>query len=82
VVKLSTKYNKAIELDFEKARRVTEYFYRSKDTHRMVFAPKTLEVVSAADTSYAEHCDGKSHSGGVVGFHSDTSCYFGFVSSK
>ncbi len=37
---------------------------------------------SAADASYAEDPDGKSHSGGAVGFELDSSCYFGFVSSK
>jgi hypothetical protein len=41
-----------------------------------------LNLVSAADASYAEHPDGKSHSGGAVGFESDSSCYFEFVSSK
>jgi hypothetical protein len=45
-------------------------------------APKLMKIVSAADASYAEHADGKSHSGGVVGFESDTCCYFAFVSSK
>jgi hypothetical protein len=55
---------------------------RIKDTHKMMLAPKNLTLVSAADASYAEHPDGKSHSGGVVRFDSDSSCYFGFVSSK
>jgi hypothetical protein len=56
--------------------------YGRKDTHMMVLSPKHLTLVSAADASYAEHPDGKSHSVVVVGFASDTSCYFGFMSSK
>jgi hypothetical protein len=81
-IKLSTKYNKATAADMEKAVRVAEYIYGCKDTHKMILAPKNLTLVSAADASYAEHPDGKSHSGGVVGFDLDSSCYFGFVSSK
>jgi hypothetical protein len=34
------------------------------------------------DASYAEHPDSISHSKGVVGFKSDTSWYFHFLSSK
>ncbi len=82
VIKLSTKYNKATAADMEKAMRVAEYIYGCKDTHKMILAPKNLTLVSATDASYAEHPDGKSHSGGVVGFDSDSSCYFGFISSK
>jgi hypothetical protein len=48
----------------------------------MVLSPKQLTLVSAADASYVEHPDGKSRSGGAVGFASDMSCYFAFVSSK
>ena len=39
----------------------------------MMLAPKSLKLVSAADAAYAIHADGKSRSGGVVGFESDTS---------
>jgi hypothetical protein len=78
-IKLSTKYNKATKADFQKAMRVAEYIH---GYHKLVLAPKNLTLVSAADASYAEHPDGKSHSGGVVGFDSDTGCHFGFVSSK
>jgi hypothetical protein len=81
-IKLSTKYNKATELDMEKAKRLAEYVYGCKDTHRLVLSPKSLNLFSAADASYAEHPDGKSHSGGVVGFELETSCNFAFVSSK
>ena len=82
VIKLSTKYNKATVEDMKKATRVAEYIYGCKDTHKLVLRPKSLKLISVADASYAEHTDGKSHSGGVVGFESDTSCYFGFISSK
>jgi hypothetical protein len=58
------------------------YIYRCKDTHKLALAPKNLNLVSAIDASYTEHPDGKSHSRGVVGFESDTSCYFCFLSSK
>jgi hypothetical protein len=81
-VKLSTKYNRATELDMLKARRVAEYIYGSKDLHCLVLAPKPLKLLSAADASYAEHVDGKSHSGGTIGFESEMSCNFAFVSSK
>jgi hypothetical protein len=81
-IKLLTKYNKATEGGMEKVMRVAEYMYGCKDTHMMVLSPKQLTLVSAADASYAEHSDGESHSGGVVGVLSDTSCYSGFVSSK
>ena len=81
-VKLSTKYNKATESDLQKAHRVADYIYGSKDTHCLLLAPKELKLIATADASYAEHVDGKSHSGGTVGFMSDTSCPFAFVSSK
>jgi hypothetical protein len=76
VIKLSTKYNKATELDYEKAVRVVEYIYGSKDNNCLMLAPKSLKLISYADASYAEHVDGKSRSGGVVGFESETSCNF------
>ncbi len=57
-IKLSTKYNKATELDMEKAKRVAEYMYGCKDTHKMVLSLKNLKCVSIADASYAEHPDG------------------------
>jgi hypothetical protein len=39
-------------------------------------------MISTADASYAEHSDGKCHTAGTVGFESDTSYYFVFVSNK
>ncbi len=82
MTKLSTIYNKTTESDMKKAKRVAEHIYGCKDTHKMVLSPKNLNLVSAADVSYAEHPDGKRHSGVVVRFDSDTSCYFAFVSSE
>jgi hypothetical protein len=82
IIKLSTKYNKATEEDMKKAVRVAEYIYGCEDKHQLIRNPKSIKIISAADVSYAEHPNGKSHSGGVVGFKSDLRCYFGFVSSK
>jgi hypothetical protein len=62
VIKLSTKYNKATELDLCKATRVAQYVYGCKETHQLILAPKSLKMVCSADASYAEHADGKSHS--------------------
>ena len=41
-----------------------------------------MKLMSAADAAYAIHADAKSHTGGVVGFESGSSCYFAYVSSK
>ena len=82
VIRLSTKYNRANELDLGKATRVAEYIFGCKDEHKMILAPKSLKMMSASDASYGEHADGKSHSGGVTGFESDTSCHFGYISGK
>jgi hypothetical protein len=66
----------------EKAIQVAEYIHGTKDTQKMVLSPDNLHLISVADALYAEHPDGKSHSGGVIGFASKTSCSFAFVSSK
>ncbi len=79
---MSIKYNKANELDLNKAMRVAEYIYGCRDEHKMILAPKSLKMMSASDASYGEHVDGKSHSGGVVSFESDTSCHFAYISGK
>jgi hypothetical protein len=81
-IKLSTKYNKATEVDMQKAPRVADYLYTTKDVQKLILALRDMQLVSAADASNAEHPDGKSRSGGVVRFSSDTSCYFRFVLSK
>jgi len=61
---------------------VAQYVYGCKETHQLILAPKSIKMVCSADASYAEHADGKSHSGGTVGFESDTCCNFAFISCK
>jgi hypothetical protein len=82
IIKLSTKYNKAMEEDMKKAASDAEYIYGCEDKHQLIFKPTSMRIISAVDTSFAEYPNGKSHSGGVVRFESDLGCYFGFVSSK
>jgi hypothetical protein len=82
VIKNSTKYNKATEDDLKKVIRVAQYVYGCKDTYKLILAPKSMKLIGAGDASYSEHADGKSHTGGVIGFESDSSCYFAYVSSK
>jgi hypothetical protein len=52
VIILSTKYNKATELDLYKATRVAQYVYGCKETHQLILAPKSLKLVCSADPSY------------------------------
>jgi hypothetical protein len=73
-IKLSVKYNKATEEDMKKATRVAEYIYGCIDTHKLVLKSNSMYLISAADASYAEQPDGKSHSGGVVLLESDIFC--------
>jgi hypothetical protein len=44
--------------------------------NKLVLCPRDMQLVSAADASYALHPDRKSHGGGVVGFSSDTNFSF------
>jgi hypothetical protein len=55
VGKSASKYNKASELDMKIAIRVAEYIYGTRDTHCLTLNLKTLNLISAADASYAEH---------------------------
>jgi diphthamide synthase (EF-2-diphthine--ammonia ligase) len=82
VVKLSTKYNHATESDWSKAIRVGEYMYGTREEHKMVLNPKSLQLIASSDASYAEHADGRSHTGGCVGFESDTCAWFACISIK
>ena len=41
-----------------------------------------MQLVAKSDASYAEHVDGKSHTGGCVGFESDYGCWFMWISTK
>lgn len=77
VIKLSTKYDKANEEDMKKAIRVAEYIYGCKDIDKLILKLKSMQIISAAEASYVEHPDGKSHSGGIVGFESESSCNLG-----
>ena len=74
VVYLSSRYNKATEDDYAKAMRVAEYIAGCGEKHGLVLSPKSLQIVAKSDASYAEHVDGKSHTGGCVGFESDYAC--------
>ena len=82
VVYLSSRYNKATEDDYAKAMRVAEYVAGCGDKHGLILSPKSLQVVAKSDASYAEHVDGKSHTGGCVGFESDNACWFMWLSTK
>jgi hypothetical protein len=80
--KLASKYNRATEADMEKLIRVAKYVYSCAGRHEYVLAPKSLQVISCADAAYATHADAKSHTGGVVGFESNKSCWTGIISGK
>ena len=82
VVYLASKYNKATEDDYGKAMRIAEYIVGCGDEHSLILAPKSLQLIARSDASYAEHKDGRSHTGGCIGFESDTACWFMWVSSK
>jgi hypothetical protein len=64
---LATHQGKATEQDMKKLKRIMGYIKAHPD-HCMVLKPNSLRIVCAADASYGDHQDGKSHSGGVVGF--------------
>ena len=80
---LASKYGKATELDQCKAMRMLEYLNYHED-HCLFLRPASLDIVAAADASYAEHEDAKSHSGGCIGFQGvdGMPSYFMFISSK
>jgi hypothetical protein len=78
----SNKYNHATDHDLKKIQRVAEYIVYTEKDHCLVLKPKSLQLVASADASYAEHVDGKSQTGGCVGFESDTGCWFIHISTK
>jgi hypothetical protein len=82
VVTLSARYNKATVGDMKKAVRVAEYIFGTKEDHCLILKPKSLQIVACSDASYAEHADARSHTGGVVGFESDTGCWVIAISCK
>jgi hypothetical protein len=67
---LATRQGKASEQDLKKLKRIMGYVKAHPD-HCMVLKPKSMKIVCAADASYGDHLDGKSHSGGIVGFERD-----------
>ena len=82
VVYLASRYNKATEDDYGKAMTVAEYIVGCGENHNLILAPKSLQLTARSDASYAEHKDGRSHTGGCVGFESDTACWFLWLSAK
>jgi hypothetical protein len=64
---LATKQGKAKEGHMRRLKRMLGYIKGSTD-HFLMLKPKSLKIVCYADASYGEHEDGKSHTGGVVGF--------------
>jgi hypothetical protein len=80
---LSTKYYHATVIDEKKALRMIEYM-GNDDEHCLYFRPKSTRAISAADSSYAEHDDAKSHTGGCVGMegHDDNHAYYIFICNK
>ena len=76
---LSSRYNKATDDDYANAMRVAEYIVGCEEKHGLILSPKSMQVLAKSDASYAEHADGKSHTGGCVGFDSDYACGGGVV---
>ena len=82
VTQLAKRYYKATKQDMAKARKVLAYI-NGCENHSLYIRPNSLQIIASADASYGEHDDGKSHSGGCVGFSSDRGVsYFIYVSSK
>jgi hypothetical protein len=81
---LSTKFGKATEADQVKLTHVLEYLNEVYDDHKLCFKPRSLEIIAAADASYGVHSDGKSQTGGCVGFRGegDSVSYYDIVAGK
>jgi hypothetical protein len=80
VVTLSTKYNKATVSDYAKAVRVAQYVYGTREEHSLVLSPVSLQIVATSDAADGIHSNGRGHTGGTVGFESDSGCWFSFIS--
>jgi hypothetical protein len=80
--KLALKYNKVTKADMKKVARVAEYMHKCEGRHKYVLAPKSLLIVGCADATHATHADAKSHTGRVVGFESNKSCWVTLISGK
>jgi hypothetical protein len=81
---LATKYWKATEENMVKAKRVEEYLNYDVEEHRLILRPRSFNIITAADESYAKHDDAKSRTGGCIGFEvpNGDGSYFMSVSSK
>jgi hypothetical protein len=79
---ISSRYQNATVEDKEKALRVLTYIHKTGGNNKLIFAPSSMQLVASADASYGEHIDGKSHTGGCVGFESVSGCWTIFVSQK
>ena len=82
VTNLSSRYNRAAEDDYAKALRVAEYIHGCGDSHCLILSPRSLQIVAKSDASYAEHPDGNSHTGGCIGFESDSASWFMWICTK
>jgi hypothetical protein len=80
--KPASKYDKANEAYMRKLLRLAEYVCRCVGFHEYVLAPKSMQIISCADASYTTHANAKSHTGGVVGFESERSCWTAVISGK
>jgi hypothetical protein len=76
---LATRVNVANISNWEVALSMLQYVKHDVDTHHLVFRPTSLDVVGCSDASYACHDDGKSRTGGCVGF---PGAFFIFISIK
>jgi hypothetical protein len=80
---LSSRYRKATVADEKKAMRVVEFLNYNRD-HCLCLRPISYNIVAYADASYAESADGKSRTGGCIGFEGpdNNHSFWMFVSSK
>ena len=76
---LATRSNDANTYDWEVAISLLEYVNYDYESHKMIFRPTSLDVVGCSDASYACHDDGKSRTGGCIGF---PGAFFIFISCK
>ena len=81
---LASRFPKATELDMKHCKRSLAYLAFDPN-HSLTISPGSLDLVASADASYAVHGDGKSHTGGCVGFRGCgdlPDSYFIFISGK
>ena len=80
---LAQFYGRATEAHMVKLKRVIAYMLGTLEKDYFLrLRPPSLDIVVAADASYAVHEDGRSHSGGCAGFGSEkAACYFIYHSS-